>query len=118
VLDDISHELKTNKAVQQLCKMNRHIKSAVYISSQYAKDIPPMCIKQLSFVLLFRSFSRDKLEHLYNLLDLSIDLEKFYDIYDFCFKNLDEKYNFLWIDVRDQKFRKNFNRAIDFEDIN
>lgn len=110
VFDDISNELK-NPAVATLLKKSRHFKSAVYISSQYANDLLPMSIKQLDYFLCFRSFSRDKLEHIHRLLDLSIDLEKFYNIYDYCFDN-SKGYDFLYIDVRNQMFRKNFNRAI------
>jgi len=115
VFDDISMELR-NPAVGQLCKMSRHIKASVYISSQWVMDLAPQTIKQLSYFFCFRSFSRDKLEHIHKLLDLSIDLEKFYDIYDYVFKD-GGQYDFLYIDVRNQKYRKNFNKEIVFDDI-
>jgi len=112
VFDDISNELK-NTGLVALCKKSRHFKASVYISSQYIHDLQPQTIKQLDYCLLFKSFSRDKLEHIHRLLDLSIDIEKFFDIYDFCFK--DDNYTFMYIDVRDQTFRKNFNKKLIIE---
>ena len=114
VFDDISGELK-NPAVASLLKKSRHFKSAVYISSQYVMDLLPMSIKQLDYFLCFRSFSRDKLEHIHKLLDLSIGLEKFIDIYDYCFRDPNERFSFLYIDTRSQTFRKNFNKNLILE---
>ena len=114
VFDDISGELK-NTALVSLLKKSRHFLSAVYISSQYIHDLQPQSIKQLDYFLCFRSFSRDKLEHIYKLLDLSIGLDKFIDIYDYCFKDPNERFSFLYIDVRNQTFRKNFNKNLILE---
>jgi hypothetical protein len=114
VFDDISSELK-NPAVASLLKKSRHFLSAVYISSQYIHDLQPQSIKQLDYFLCFRSFSRDKLEHIYKLLDLSIGLDKFIEIYDYCFKDPNERFSFLYIDVRNQTFRKNFNKNLVLE---
>ena len=114
VFDDISGELK-NTALVSLLKKSRHFLSAVYISSQYIHDLQPQSIKQLDYFLCFRSFSRDKLEHIYKLLDLSIGLEKFVDIYDYCFRDPNERFSFLYIDVRSQTFRKNFNKNLTLE---
>lgn len=115
VFDDISDEIKKNPAVVSLLKKSRHFLSAVYISSQYIHDLQPQSIKQLDYFLCFRSFSRDKLEHIYKLLDLSIGLEKFIDIYDYCFRDPNERFSFLYIDVRNQTFRKNFNKNLVLE---
>jgi hypothetical protein len=114
VFDDISGELK-NTALVSLLKKSRHFLSAVYISSQYIHDLQPQSIKQLDYFLCFRSFSRDKLEHIYKLLDLSIGLDKFIEIYDYCFKDPNERFSFLYIDVRSQTFRKNFNKNLVLE---
>lgn len=108
VFDDISQELKL---IATLCKKSRHFLASVYISSQYVNDAPPQIIKQCDYFLCFKSFSRDKLEHIHRLLDLTIDIEKFYEVYDYCF-NQTNGYDFLYIDVRDQLYRKNFNKEI------
>ena len=57
--------------------------------------------------------TRDKLEHIHKMLDLSVDLEKFFDIYDYATQ---DPYNFLYIDMRNQKFRKNFSKELEFEE--
>ena len=114
VFDDISGELK-NPAVASLLKKSRHFLSAVYISSQYIHDLQPQSIKQLDIFLCFRSFSADKLEHIYKLLDLSIGLDKFVNIYEYCFRDPNDRFSFLYIDVRSQKFRKNFNKNLVIE---
>jgi hypothetical protein len=110
VFDDISNELK-NPSLVALCKKSRHFKASVYISSQYIHDLQPQTLKQLDYFLCFKSFSRDKLEHIHKLLDLTIDIEKFYNVYDFCFEN-SKGYDFLYIDVRKEEFRKNFNKKL------
>jgi len=114
VFDDISGELK-NPALVSLLKKSRHFLSAVYISSQYIHDLQPQSIKQLDYFLCFRSFSVDKLEHIYKLLDLSIGLDKFVNIYEYCFRDPNDRFSFLYIDVRNQKFRKNFNKNLVIE---
>ena len=111
VIDDNSNELK-NPALLSLCKKNRHLKASVYISSQYCNDLLPQTLKQVSFTILFRSHTREKLEHIHKMLDLAIDLEKFFDIYDYATK---EPFNFLFIDMKNQSFRKNFNKELTYD---
>jgi hypothetical protein len=112
VFDDISQELK-NVGLLALLKKSRHLKSAVYISSQYVNDLPPQALKQLSYFLCFRSMTQDKLEHIHKMLDLAIDLQKFYDIYDFATR---EAYSFMYVDMKNQTFRKNFSKELNFEE--
>lgn len=110
--DDISQELK-NVGLLALLKKSRHLKSTVYISSQYIHDLPPQALKQLSYFLCFRSMTREKLEHIYKMLDLSIDEEKFYELYDYATK---DPYCFLYVDMKNQKFRKNFSKELLLDD--
>jgi hypothetical protein len=112
VFDDISQELK-NPALLALLKKSRHLKAAVYVSSQYVNDLPPQALKQLSYFLCFRSMTHDKLEHIHRMLDLAIDIEKFVNIYDYATK---EPYNFLYCDMKNQTFRKNFSKELNFEE--
>jgi hypothetical protein len=113
IFDDISQELK-NVGLLALLKKSRHLKASVYISSQYLLDLQPAALKQLSFFLCFRSMTREKLEHIYKMLDLSVDIEKFYELYDFATK---DPYCFLYIDMKNQKFRKNFSKELLLEEI-
>ena len=111
VIDDNSNELK-NPALLSLCKKNRHLKASVYISSQYCNDLLPQTLSQVSFTILFRSHTREKLEHIHKMLDLSIDLEKFFSLYDYATA---EMFNFLYIDMKNQTFRKNFNKELNYD---
>jgi len=111
VFDDISQELK-NHSLLALLKKSRHLKAAVYVSSQYLLDLNPAALKQLSYFLCFRSMTRDKLEHIHKMLDLSIDIDKFFEIYDYATK---EDYCFLYIDMKNQTFRKNFSKELNYE---
>jgi hypothetical protein len=112
VFDDISQELK-NPALASLTKKSRHLKASVYISSQYLVDCTPMVLKQLSYFICFRSMTRQQLEHIHKMLDLAIDLEKFYDIYDFATK---EPFSFMYVDMKNQSFRKNFNKELKYDE--
>lgn len=110
ILDDLAHELK-NPAVYKLLKNGRHIKASVYLSFQYPNDLKPEGWKQADYCLCFKSFSDDKLEHIHKHMDLSMDFEKFKELYDYVMK--EGGYNFLYIDVRNQKYRKNFNKLLE-----
>jgi hypothetical protein len=57
--------------------------------------------------------TRSQLEHIHKMLDLAIDLEKFYDIYDFATK---EPFSFMYVDMKNQSFRKNFNRELKYDE--
>jgi hypothetical protein len=48
------------------------------------------------------------------MLDLSVDLEKFYHIYDYATK---DPYSFMYVDMKNQTYRKNFNKVLDLEEI-
>jgi hypothetical protein len=105
VLDDISTELK-NKAVIKLLKQNRHYNAMVLISSQYMNDLDPQSRRQLDYLILFKGHRPDKLEIIYKDTDLSIEYETFLDLY----KNATEKpFNFLYVDIRNDEYRRNFN---------
>ena len=112
VMDDLSHELK-NPAVAKLLKNGRHLKSSVYLSFQYPLDATPQMWKQCEYMLCFRSFIRDKLEHIHRQTDLTMPLDQFEALYDYAHR--DGGYNFLFVDTKNQKFRRNFNKEIEFE---
>ena len=109
VFDDCAEVIK-NPQISRLCKLGRHLKASIYISVQYTNDIPPAIYKNCDYMLCFRSFSEDKLEHVHRHCDLSIPIETFKALYEFIHK--DGGYNFLFVDVRSSTFRKNFNIQI------
>jgi hypothetical protein len=111
IFDDASEMVK-NASVATLLKKNRHLKSNVIISSQYLHDLSPSSIKQLDYFICFKSFSNEKLEVIHKHLDLSIDLDKLYSLYSFC---TSKPYSFLYINVRTEEYRCNFNKKIEFD---
>jgi hypothetical protein len=108
VFDDLSADLR-DKAVARLLKVNRHHRMKVILSSQSLTDLHPQAIKQLDYAMIFRSFNPDKLLKLYEHVDLSIEYSDFVRLYEHATR---EKWHFLYIDVRDEQFRRNFNEQL------
>jgi hypothetical protein len=106
IFDDLSHELKFPSIVK-LLKENRHYKLKTIISSQYLNDLKPESIKQEDYVLLFKGQDERKLEKIKNDCSLRIDFDKFKKIYDDA---TTEPFNFLYINTRDEQYRKNFDK--------
>lgn len=109
--DDCS-DLLRNPAIATLLKKNRHLKSNVIISSQNLHDLVPASIKQLDYFICFKSFSEDKMAIVHKGLDLSIDPNMLWEYYTHC---TSKPYSFLYIDVRQDKYRCSFNKEIAFE---
>lgn len=105
IFDDMGTTLKS-KDIDQLLKTNRHYKARVIISSQYLNDISIASRLQLDYMLMFKGLSMDKLAEAYKNLDLSIDFADFLKMYNLATY---DKYNFFYIDIRGERFRRNFN---------
>ena len=110
VFDDLSTEIKA-PSLTALMKKNRHFKSKIIIASQYWNDMDLQARKQIDYVLLFQGLSKSlaKLEDIYKNCDLSIPFELFVSLYRFCTA---ERYHFMWIDVVNSEFRKDFSHKI------
>ena len=111
IFDDASDMLR-NPAVATLLKKNRHLKANVIISSQYIHDLRPESIKQIDYFLAFKSFSEDKMALVHKGLDLSLDFDKLWNLYQHC---TNKPYSFLYINVRTEQYRCNFNKSLDIE---
>ena len=112
IFDDLGNDLR-HASITQLFKTSRHYKAKVIVSSQYIHDLSNACIKNLDYTLIFKSFNREKLMVLFEALDLSIDFELFEQLY------LDataQPFNFLYVDSRDNTYRRNFNREFLIKD--
>jgi len=109
IFDDMGGSLRVPE-VNKLLKINRHLRSMVIISSQWVTDLEPQAIKQLDYSLIFRSFDNEKLEKLYKLLDLGLGFDRFTKLYTHATL---KPFNFLYIDVRDESYRRNFNYKYD-----
>lgn len=108
VFDDLGADMR-NKVITQLSKVLRHYKIRCFYLQQYLTDLEPACRKQLDYAILFKSFNDKKLKDIYLSLDLGIDYEDFVELYEYATK---DKYNFLYVDVRNDTFRKNFNKEL------
>lgn len=111
VFDDLSNEIK-DKYIPVLLKKNRHYKMKTIISSQYYNDIPVDGRQNLDYFLLFPGIPQLKLEAVYKDSDIGIPFPIFIKCYEDATK---EKYNFLFLDVREDKMRKNFSHEYNWK---
>lgn len=111
IFDDASDMLR-NPAVATLLKKNRHLKANTIISSQYLHDLQPASIKQLDYFIAFKSFSDDKLSLIHKGLDLSLEYNHLWNIYQHC---TNKPYSFLYINVRTEQYRCNFNKKLEID---
>ena len=107
ICDDLGNDLR-HPSITQLCKVSRHYKCKLIFSSQYIHDLSNSSIKNLDYCLIFKSFNKEKLLVLYEALDLSIEFTTFEKLYQDATA---EQFNFLFVDSRENKYRKNFNKA-------
>lgn len=110
VFDDLSTELQ-NIAIEKLTKINRHIKCQVIMSSQYMNNITKSTRLNLDFIILFKAIPEEKLKQIHLELDLSTDYCMFKRLYDFATSG---SYNFLYVNIRNEEYRQNFNKKIEF----
>lgn len=104
IFDDLGAELNS-KIIADWMKKNRHYHATNIISSQYWNDLNKQGRLQLDIILLFPAIPEDKLKEVWKDSNLAITWEKFNDLYSDATK---KRYNFLYIDVRNEKFRRNF----------
>jgi hypothetical protein len=111
ILDDIGNELK-RPSIDQLLKVNRHLRSKVILSSQYLNDLSPQARRQIDVWLLFGGCKKEKLHTVMRDSDSSLNYDVFENLYKYA---TSDKYNFLYIDCHNNMFRKNFNMRIKTE---
>lgn len=108
IFDDFSKYMKL-KIMSQLCKQSRHTRIMLIYSSQYLHDLPLDCRQNLDFLILFGDIGEEKLKKIYLEFIWRITLDQFYEIY---YNVTWQKYNFLYIQITENIFRKNFNEEI------
>jgi hypothetical protein len=111
VIDDLGAETR-NKYITQLLKTNRHYKSKVILSSQNLEDLQPAAIRNLDYILLFGGIPIEKIEKIREQILLDIDENKLVEIYKLI---TNKKYNFMYIDIRNELLRENFNKLIEIK---
>lgn len=98
-----------SKEIAQLLKVHRHLKASVICSSQWLNDLQPMSILQLDYFICFKSFSLAKLQSIHRSLDLGIEFDDFWKVYQYC---VAEPYSFMYLNTRSEEIRRNFNQRI------
>jgi len=112
IFDDISHELKSTWLVK-LLKESRHFLAKVIISSQYIHDMKPESLTQIDLWLIFKGLPEEKLETIHQRTDLTIPFDQFWQAYKLATTvTKKETHPFLYLDVRKNELRRNFNRKI------
>jgi hypothetical protein len=79
------------------------------ISSQYLNDLNRPALRNLDYMIMFKGQDDEKLELIHRSLDLGISLEDFMQLYHY---GVSTPYSFLYIDIRNDEYRKNFNEKI------
>lgn len=115
IIDDMSAELKTSRSIEGFLKANRHVDSKIFISTQNVSDMPGSALNSLDYVLAFAGIPEDpknnELLKLYSKLSLSVPYNEFRDLYMYATapeKPGKKSHSFLYIDIRHNLFRKNF----------
>lgn len=106
VIDDLPGELKS-VGVINLLKTNRHFKCKVFLSSQWMHDLLPESRKQIDVLMLWKSFTDKKLLSIMEDTDLNIEFDQFKAMYKAA---TEPEFGFLYVDVRNERFRKNFDQ--------
>lgn len=113
IFDDLSNELKS-KILTKFLKMNRHWRAKVIVSTQYPNDLLPESIKQMDYALIFKGEHDEKLLKLHKDLDLAIKFDVFKKIY---LHATQDKYHFLYVDVRNEMYRRDFTHVYDINNL-
>ena len=108
VFDDLASDLR-HRSISQLMVKNRHYKIRNIMACQYLTNLDNISRKQIDYCLIFKSIGLEKLETLYESLDLNCSFDDFVKLYLFA---TEDPFSFMFIDVRDNKFRKNFNMEV------
>jgi hypothetical protein len=111
VFDDLSTELR-KPTIAKLLKSNRHYNAKVILIGHALTDMLPESRKQIDYLLLFPGQSEDKLEDIYDNLNVHIPYDQFKELYEYA---TSERFNFLYVDTVNDKFRHNFNKEITIE---
>ena len=109
IFDVIPNRDLRNQALNYVMRA-RHYKIRTFILTQHLSNMSPIVRKQIATCLLFRSFSKDKLQMIYEDLDVEIPFKIFEELYKYATK---EPYSFLTYDTYKQIYRKNFNVLIE-----
>lgn len=108
-IDDMASALKDItllKYFNKLISNRRHLKLSIMLITQFLKSIPLSNRRLISHVFLWKCNNKKEYANIYEEL-IPIDKEDFFKISKYVY---DKKHNFLFMDVDNSYFYKNFNR--------
>ena len=107
IFDDTDSQILRSPKLNFWLKRNRHYKSKTIISSQYFLDLSTSGRRNLDNLILYGGIASDELAKIYKSVCLSIPYEQFEKLYHIA---TEKKYHFLYIDLRNCKYRINFDK--------
>ena len=109
IFDDMKKQNR-DRIIDKLIATNRHYKAKVILSTQFVTDITPGTLANLDVALLFPKIPAERIESVYAAFDLANQTpEQFAAMYA---RATSADHNFLYIDLRTDKFRINFDEPI------
>tara|TARA_Y100000310_G_scaffold217312_1_gene218377 strand:- start:3034 stop:3855 length:822 start_codon:yes stop_codon:yes gene_type:complete len=102
IIDDLRSEIKSS-VVRSMIQMNRHYHIMCIISSQYSKDLMPASRENIDSCIVFKKQPDKRIQQLCDDFDLEKPIDDLIEIYKDATK---EDYSFLFIDIRNEKYRK------------
>ena len=112
ILDDLSEEIKRNPYISALLKSSRHhsIRNLL-LSTQDVKDLLPTSWFNIDNTLLFAKQNIERIQHFHDITGLDLPLPLFIEIWRDATR---AKHNFLYVQVPEEKFYKNFSEEYIF----
>jgi len=114
VFDDLSADLKRS-SLANFCRQSRHFRAMSIYSSQAVVDLLPSFRKQMDYYILMGGMREKDLERVHNDAGLAVPLDVFLRMYALA---TEKKYSFLYVDCRNDSFRINFDKKINFRSSN
>lgn len=106
IFDDMSKHMR-RPSIAELVKQQRHYSTKVILSSQNKNDLAPEAWQQMDYILAFPNIPDRKIESICEDVDLTVEPSELLDMYK---EATAEKHHFLYIDVRNNQYRKDFNQ--------
>ena len=114
IIDDLVYQIKEyEKTLQRLLMNRRHMGASVWLITQKLNTIPLSLRSQFDICYFFSGNQKREVESLYTDFIQDLDKDEYLDIIKYVF---DEPHSFLYIDKRNGKYYKRFNRLELIED--
>lgn len=117
IIDDLSSDMHKQDIMYKCLNRNRHNKIMALILSHSFVDLTPKTYLQASYMLLYPQLPYDKVIELQDKIGLSSNLSTKKDNlllrkYKEATQEGKSKYDFLYIDKKDNSFKRNYNEPL------